>query len=179
MLKFFARAPWSLPQFQALIEAKSSRWLSACLQLTQDRSTAEDAVQEALLKAWQARSQFRAEAELHSWIHRIAINCAIDAMRRRRPDFAHEACDAVASLANEPASAPALDQSLIALQRIEHLDQALKQLSALERTCFVLKHSQGYALSEIADRLRISEGGVKQALFRALKKLRQLMEHLQ
>ena len=52
------------------------------------------------------------------------------------------------------------------------LEVALRELSELERCCFVLKHVEQWRLVEIADELKISQDSIKQALFRALRKLR-------
>ena len=50
---------------------------SACLKITRNRAMAEDAVQEALLSAWAKRSQFHHDSRLDTWIHRIAVNAAL------------------------------------------------------------------------------------------------------
>ena len=68
-----------------MLSERSVRWYNACLRITRDADLAADAVQEALLKAWDRRDEFRGESDLDTWIHRIALNAAIDLMRRRRP----------------------------------------------------------------------------------------------
>ena len=76
---------WVRPDaFHSVLEERSGRWYNACLRITRDAELAADAVQEALLKAWDRRNDFRGEAALDSWIHRIALNAAIDMTRRRR-----------------------------------------------------------------------------------------------
>jgi len=75
---------WTQPDaFHAVLNERSPRWYNACLRITRDAELAADAVQEALLKAWDRRHDFRGEAALASWIHRIALNAAIDLTRRR------------------------------------------------------------------------------------------------
>ena len=70
---------WVQPDaFQTVLKERSVRWYNACLRITRDADLAADAVQEALLKAWHRRDDFRGEAALDSWIHRIALNAAID-----------------------------------------------------------------------------------------------------
>ena len=77
---------WARPDtFNAVLSERSVRWYNACLRITRDADLAADAVQEALLKAWDRRDEFRGEAALDTWIHRIALNAAIDLMRRRKP----------------------------------------------------------------------------------------------
>jgi RNA polymerase sigma-70 factor (ECF subfamily) len=160
-----ASSSLALTDFEALVNRRSGRWYQACLRITGDPSWAEDAVQDALLKSWHGRAQFRAAAELDTWIHRIAVNAALDRMRRERvrardPEWPVDAPDA----------SPTEQHRQHELKR--DLDAALTGLTELERLCFVLKHLEQWRLEEIAQQLQCSLGSVKQALFRALRKLR-------
>jgi RNA polymerase sigma-70 factor (ECF subfamily) len=160
---------WVQPDaFHTVLEARSVRWYNACLRITRDAELAADAVQEALLKAWDRRSDFRGDAALDSWIHRIALNAAIDMTRRRKTraedeleDEAHEA---------PTSAAPEADYSLQALTK--DLSAAMQRLSSMERQAFLLKHIEGWRLDEIAESLQTNVPAVKHALFRAVKKLR-------
>ena len=76
---------WVQPDaFHTVLNERSGRWYNACLRITRDADLAADAVQEALLKAWDRREEFRGEAALDTWIHRIALNAAIDLTRKRK-----------------------------------------------------------------------------------------------
>jgi len=153
-------------QFHAAINAASGRWLSACLGITRDQALAEDCVQEALVTAWAKRDQFRGDSVLTTWIHRIAVNAALQALRQRnRRVFVLIDVD-MADESRGPDEVCDLDQFG------GDLDEAMSALSDLERVCFVLKHLEQWRLAEIASHLDIGVGPVKQALFRALKKLR-------
>ncbi|MEJ2258255.1 MAG: sigma factor [Woeseiaceae bacterium] len=55
--------------FHAAIAARGDRWFAVCLRITRDRDLAEDAVQDALLSAWNKRDQFDRSARLDTWIH--------------------------------------------------------------------------------------------------------------
>ena len=165
-----ARTPKNeLSDFDRLIAQRSGRWYQACLRITADAGLAEDAVQDALLKAWHRRDQFRAGSELDTWVHRIAINAALDLMRRDRSRFRN-------SESPEPSApqAPADERRRQEFGR--DLGSALNQLTEVERVCFVLKHLEQWRLEEIAEQQSSTLGSVKQALFRALKKLRISME---
>ena len=160
---------WVRPDaFQAVLNERGPRWFNACLRITRDAEMAADAVQEALLKAWDRRDDFRGDAALDSWIHRIALNAAID-MTRRRKTRAEDELDEDGHEA-PPASGPESDYSLDALG--EDLSSALRRLSAMERQVFLLKHIEGWRLDQIAESLQINIPAVKHALFRAVKKLR-------
>jgi RNA polymerase sigma-70 factor (ECF subfamily) len=153
-------------QFHAAISAASRRWFGACLAITRNRALAEDAVQEALLSAWAARAQFAHDAALETWIHRIAINAALQLLRKQRPA-------SWLPLTAEPACAgPGAEQVRAGQELGRDLHTALAALSEMERLCFVLKHLEQWRLREIAEVLQTGVGPVKQALFRALAKLR-------
>ena len=154
--------------FHALLNERSGRWYNACLRITRDADLAADAVQEALLKAWGQRANFRGDAELDTWIHRIALNAAIDLMRRRKP-MAEEELDADLQMA-EPSASPENQYARQALGN--DLAAAMLRLTDMERQSFLLKHLEGWRLDEIAQSQGTSVNNTKQALFRAVRKLR-------
>jgi RNA polymerase sigma-70 factor (ECF subfamily) len=160
---------WVRPDtFHAVLSERSVRWYNACLRITRDADLAADAVQDALLKAWDRRDEFRGEADLDTWIHRIALNAAIDLMRRRKP-HAPEELD-TERLTAAPADAPDSEYVQQALGR--DLVTAMQRLTTMERQTFVLKHIEGWRLEEIAESLHTNANNTKQALFRAVRKLR-------
>jgi RNA polymerase sigma-70 factor (ECF subfamily) len=160
---------WVRPDaFHTVLSERSPRWYNACLRITRDADLAADAVQEALLKAWDRRNDFRGEAALDTWIHRIALNAAID-LTRRRKTRAEEVLDEDLPVASNTPS-PDSEYSQEALGR--DLAEAMHRLSALERQVFVLKHIEGWRLDEIAESLQTTINGVKHSLFRATRKLR-------
>jgi RNA polymerase sigma-70 factor (ECF subfamily) len=154
--------------FHTLLSERSMRWYNACLRITRDADLAADAVQEALLKAWNHRDEFRGEAALDSWIHRIALNAAIDLTRRRKRRAEDEL---------DPDSVEAGPSSAAESQYAEHafgkdLATAMQRLSSKERQIFLLKHVEGWRLEEVAESLQMPIGSVKNSLFRGVRKLR-------
>ena len=159
--------------FHEAISARSDRWYSACLKITRNPDMAADAVQDALLNAWNKRHQFEQTARLDTWIHRIAINAALNQIRKSRPGVF------------EPLETD-IESNLAAPQRIleEHelendLARSLARLSEVERVCFILKHLEQWRVKEISVELNLNEGRIKQAVFRAVKKLRVSMQNMQ
>lgn len=152
--------PVPIERLAALITARSARWYRACLRITGRPALAEEAVQEALLKAWRHRDSFRGDAEVDTWVHRIAVHAAIDLLRREPDVRSAEALDA---------GGPGDER---AHQLGRDLTQAMQGLSTLERTVFVLKHHEQWSLAEIAEQLDCSVDSVKQGLFRGVRKLR-------
>ena len=125
-------------------------------------------MQEALLKAWHRRDDFRGEAALDSWIHRIALNAAIDLTggARRAP----KTSSTTTASWPRPRRRPRTSTRSEALGK--DLSVAMQRLTTLERQVFLLKHIEGWRLDEIAESLQTNINNVKNTLFRAVRKLR-------
>jgi RNA polymerase sigma-70 factor (ECF subfamily) len=153
-------------QFHEAIANRSDRWFSACLRITHSPELAEDAVQDALLTAWNKRHQFQGDSSLETWIHRIAINAALQLIRKQRPGRFQPLDDEVGESKDSP------EHNAVSHDFDTALSAAFRHLSEIERVCFVLRHLEQWKLREIADEMDTNEGRIKQALFRAVKKLR-------
>jgi RNA polymerase sigma-70 factor (ECF subfamily) len=159
-------SPPTRAEFHAAISERADRWFAACLSITRNRDLAEDALQDALLSAWDKREQFQRGARLDTWIHRIAINSALQLIRKQRPGTFTELDFDVSDDSTDPEAARYADELDAGLEA------AMARLTDIERVCFVLKHREQWRLSEIADELGSNVGNVKQAVFRAVHKLR-------
>lgn len=168
--------PGKLPtqaDFHAAISARADRWYSACLKITRNPDMAADAVQDALLNAWNKRHQFESSARLDTWIHRIAINAALNLIRKQKPGLSEPLVDEIADEQLRP-------DRIWADHELENsLARKLAELTDIERVAFVLKHLEQWRAREIATQLGLNEGQVKQAVHRAVKKLRVSMSELQ
>jgi RNA polymerase sigma-70 factor (ECF subfamily) len=153
-------------EFHKAISSRSDRWFAACFRITHSRELAEDAVQEALLAAWHKRHQFQGDSSLETWIHRIAVNAALQLIRKQRPG-AFGPLDADIA---DSSDSPERDRANRDLG--DSLAAAFQYLTEIERVCFVLRHLEQWKLKEIAHEIGTNEGRVKQALFRGVKKLR-------
>jgi RNA polymerase sigma-70 factor, ECF subfamily len=152
--------------FHQAISSRSDRWYSACLRITRSPELAEDAVQDALLNAWAKRHQFNHTARLETWIHRIAVNSALQLLRKNRPGIFEPLVTDIQDDSGTPEDARQHQDFE------DELSTALQGLTEIERVCFVLKHIEQWRLKEISDEFIIDTGAVKQAVFRAVRKLR-------
>ena len=160
--------------FDVLLAERAGRWYSACLRITKSPSLAEDALQEALIKAWGARAQFAGRAALDTWVHTIAVRCAVDQLRARKLLGVESVDEPMPDLQeNSP------HQELHLQQFDQQLARAMTRLTAQERVCFELKHREEWSLIEISLALELSLNATKQALFRAVRKLRAALPHWQ
>ena len=129
-------------------------------------------MQEALLSAWHKRHQFEHSARLETWIHRIAVNAALQQLRKNRPGVFEPLDDDIPDEAITPEGARAMDELG------DDFAAAAAKLSEIERVCFALKHLEQWRLQEIADELNVKVDTVKQAIFRGVRKLRVSMVDL-
>ena len=165
-------SPPTKADFHEAIARRADRWYGACLRITRSQDMAEDAVQDALLSAWNKRHQFESSARLDTWIHRIAVNAALQLLRKNKPGRFEP-------LEVEVPDETSLPPAIISDGELEtSLAEALQRLTEIERVCFVLKHLEQWRLKEIAEELNTNIGVIKQALFRAVKKLRVSMADL-
>jgi len=170
--------------FRHLVEAHARPLFGVCVRITRDATLAEDAVQEALYDAWRHLADFDGRASFTTWLHRIAVNAALEQLRRD----ARHVHEAPAMLASDEDSADFLDlhaddapgpDAHARGREIQRRTQVeLDRMSALERAAFVMKHVEGESLESIAATLSLNIGQSKQAIFRAVRKLRGALQGL-
>lgn len=156
-----------LADFEALYESHGPRMKSLAFNMLGNVSDAEDAVQEAFLRAYRQRQSFRGEAGVWTWFYRILLNTCYDIGRQRVARPWHEE---LAPDAESYPPSPAGDHPMrLALQR------ALAGLSSAHREVFLLFEVEGYKHREIAGMLGIPEGTSKHRLFEAKRQLKAVM----
>ncbi|HEY7111936.1 MAG TPA: RNA polymerase sigma factor [Thermoanaerobaculia bacterium] len=158
--------------FRELVEQHGRMVFRVAYRITGNEADAEDVAQEAFLKAYRSFDRFDSRASFSTWIFRIASNCAIDVIRRRktRPEIPS---DVEGPDFPVPASvAPSPHDALASAQVGSRLREALAELSPHERTAFVLRHFEGEPTEEIARCLGVGVNAAKQTVFRAVRKLR-------
>jgi len=166
--------------FRRLVEAHSGALYRVCARITGDRAIAEDAVQEAFFNAYRHLRDFDGRAAFSTWLHRIGVNAALEQMRRRGrgevtlPEGDDDG-DPIAAVV-ETAAGPERHARSAEIRR--DVESELARMSVLERTAFVLRHHEGQSLEDISATLSMNVGACKQAIFRAVRKLRIALEPL-
>ena len=154
------------------------RHLPAVLRMTRRVTAcdqdAEEAAQEAFLRAYQKLPGFREHAAFGTWVYRIAMNCALNLVERRRRDVGWHAVDLdVAGAENLAVCAqPTPEADVLAAEAERAREQMLACLTPLERTAFVLRHLEEQPVAVIAEALGMSANTARQTIFRAAGKLR-------
>jgi len=155
--------------FRQLVLEHSHAMFRLAWRLTSDETLAEDIVQEAFIKAWRKIGNFRMDSSFKSWLHRITVNTAMDYLRKqsRRKQFESQEPEWDPGL--HAADLPAHDTQIDIRRQTQ---VAMMDLSEVERSALLLKHFEGHSIIEIAQILEITTGACKQAIFRAVKKMR-------
>jgi len=153
--------------FEALYASHGSRMKSVAFNMLGNRSDAEDAVQDALLRAYQNRQAFRSDAALWTWVYRILLNACHDIGRRRVARRDNQTVDV--ETAFELPSKAGNHPLRVALQR------AIGELAPIYREVFLLCEVEGYTHREVGEILDIPEGTSKGRLSEARRQLRMLL----
>ncbi len=150
--------------------------------ITGDYDDAMDVVQECFLRTFRALSSWRGRAKFSTWLHRIAVNTAIDYIRRQSkhyvrrltPTGEEEQDDKIQRLAEGiETKTPATELERKELRQT--LMRAIAQLRGRQRKCFLLRYFADLPIKEVAQIVGCGEGTVKRHLFRARKHLRQIL----
>lgn len=154
--------------FTKIVTAYHRELISHARRRLHDPGAAEDAVQEALLRAFRALPRFNGEYKLGAWLHRIVENvCADEGNRRRRQG---ELTDRVASL-------PVTPEADVADTAIADPDvtQALQSLSPSYREALVLRYVEGLPYREVATKTGVSEENARARAHRGRAVLRRVL----
>ena len=162
--------------FERLYRAHAGRVHAVCLRLLADRALAEEATQDAFVRAWQRLGSFRGDSAFGSWLYRLAANVAVDRLRseRRRPGGS----GGWEIEGEDPDGAPALSEGAAIERRPGEaidLERAIRALPPRARAVFVLHDLEGYRHGEIAELAGIAEGTSKAQLHRARRILREIL----
>ena len=131
-------------EFEQRVRACTQKLFRICYALLSERADRDDAIQEALIKAWRRRGTLRDSALFEAWLTRIAINECKNILRRRKH-----------------ASTAELDESIPAAR------DALRSLDLKLRLPMVLHYVDGYTIAETARILGVPTGTIKHRLQRA------------
>lgn len=144
------------------------RVMAYAMRVLNDRSEAEDVAQEAMLRLWRFAPEWRqGEAQVTTWLFRVATNLATDRLRKRIRRRAAALDDAP----EVPDDHPGAVQSLIETDRMAALHAALAQLPERQRQAVVLRHIEGLPNPEIAEILGIGVEAVESLTARGKRSL--------
>ena len=159
--------------FDDIFDRYSGLMLRTAYAIVKDRDSAEDAVQNAFIQAWQHLPSLRETGVLRSWLLRIVVNQCISFKRRlaRSTMFLHHSfSEQETFLASQVA-----DYARGYMERSWDLARAVEQLPVKQQNVIALHYYQGMTLPEISQRLQISENTLKKRIQAGLSNLRRVL----
>jgi len=164
--------------FEQLVKRHDRRLLRISQTVTRNREDSEDAVQEALLKAFQNLAEFREDSQFSTWLIRITVNQSLMKLRKQRTqkevsldeDFQ---TDGDVLPLDVPDLAPNPEQLCWASELRDILGRTVEELRPILRTVFVLRDVEGLSIAETAQKLNLSQAAVKARLWRVRLHLRE------
>ncbi|MGI8742811.1 MAG: RNA polymerase sigma factor [Bryobacteraceae bacterium] len=169
--------------FRLLVERHSRNVFRLAFRMTGNEQDSEDVVQETFLRAYKQLKNYEARSSFATWLYRIAANYSLDLIRmrkrhqeRREVNMNHD--EEIDMMQSIPATSPTPERLVFSGQVKDRVNSALDELSAQERTAFVLRHFEGMSIEEIGSTLGTGTNATKHSIFRAVQKLRRSLEPL-
>jgi RNA polymerase sigma-70 factor (ECF subfamily) len=167
-------------RYAELVARHQRRAARIAFHYMRDSAEADEAVQDALVKAFSHLSSFREELPFEVWFTRILINGCLDRIKARTrrerwlvpmPESPHgrDFTDRVAG------SGPSPEDQLLGRERRQKLAAALARLPDRQRSVFMLSHYEGCTSREVSGMTGLNESTVRVHLFRAIRRLRTIL----
>ena len=158
--------------FRALVELHARAAFGLAYRLTRDEREAEDVVQESFIRAYRQLGRFESRSNFGTWLHRIVVNCAMDALRAKHSRREDRFVDEADELPEVPSVAPSPEQLASSEEIRNRVEASMTLLTPQERVAFTLRHYEGRSIDEIGRTLGVQKNAAKHAVFRAVRKLR-------
>ncbi len=162
--------------YETLVRHNADRLYAVVLRFSATEADAEEATQEAFLRAWRSIGRFRGDARFFTWLYRIGVNEA-KRMLDRRPGAQVEVSTEDRPIDDVADDAPQVHvQAEVAELRLM-LERAIRRLPEKYRAAVVLRDVEGLSTSEAADALGLREAAFKSRLHRGRMALRTAVAH--
>jgi RNA polymerase sigma-70 factor (ECF subfamily) len=166
--------------YRGLVEKYQGRVFAMVYGMVRNREDARDITQESFVKAYRSLSTFRLESSFYTWLYRIAMNLAIDFVRKRKRRETGGFDDQIATRDGDGSIAEVHHEEgpsrqLERKQLFGRIMDAMEKLPEDQRQVILLRELEGLQYKEIADVMGVPEGTVMSRLFYARKKLQKLL----
>ncbi len=166
--------------FRNLVDSYQEKVRNTCYRFVRNVEDADDVAQEVFIQVYESLAHFREDAELSTWIYRIAVNKSLDFIRKRKRKkrftqltslfgFNEENEEIVLSNNSNPG------QDMEEKERKQILDSAINQLPENQKTVITLSKYEGFSNKEIAAIMELSLSSVEALMHRAKKNLHKLL----
>ena len=146
-----------------------------CWHYTGNREAAEDCGQEAMIRIWRNLGKYRGECALESWVYRIAANCCMDWLRKKKRDQS-VSMEPLKEQGFDPAdTGPGTEEQVVAADEHRRLREAIALLPEDQREALVMTQLERIPYEEAAAKLGVSEGTIKSRVNRAKARLKEIL----
>jgi RNA polymerase sigma-70 factor (ECF subfamily) len=160
--------------FQALVERHQERIFGLIRHYTRNPVEVEDIAQDTFLKAYRRLDTFQRQASFSTWLYRIAVNSALDFLKRRGRSPVQTVEDPELSAGPAPrVLAPDARLEREEIRQVTH--EVLERMPEIFRTVLVMREFEDRSYQDMADLLCLSIGTVESRLFRARARFRDLL----
>lgn len=161
--------------FGRLMEPLEQLVWRVCWHYTGDREASSDCGQEAMIRIWRALNSYRGDCAFESWVYRIAANCCMDWLRKKKRDRS-VSIEPMKDQGFDPAdTSPGTEAQVIAKDERCRLREAIALLPEDQREALVLTQLELVSYEEAARMLEVSEGTVKSRVNRAKARLKEIL----
>ena len=159
--------------FAILVDRYSDRYARFAVHMVGNREDAEEALQDAFVRAYRSLAQYREQERFSAWLYQILVNqCRTAIAKRRRLDATYVDVDPAELTVSDVCTPHAAD----ALPLRDRLDRALAQLPPDQREAVVLKYTEDLSYEDMAAITGAGVSALKMRVKRAFVRLRELLE---
>ena len=161
--------------FEQLISPLEQLVWRICWHYTGNREAAEDCGQETMIRIWRNLGNYRGDCALESWVYRIAANCCMDFLRKKKRDRS-VSVEPLREQGFDPAdSSPGTEEQVVAEDEHQRLREAITQLPDEQREALIMTQLEKIPYEEAAQMLGVSEGTIKSRVNRAKTRLKEIL----
>ena len=161
--------------FGQLMEPLEQLVWRVCWHYTGNREAAEDCGQEAMIRIWRNLGSYRGDCALESWVYRIAANCCMDWLRKKKRDKS-VSVEPLREQGFDPADeSPGTEEQVVAKDERRRLREAISLLPEDQREALVMTQLEKVPYEEAARLLGTTEGTVKSRVNRAKARLKEIL----
>jgi RNA polymerase sigma-70 factor (ECF subfamily) len=168
--------------FTDIVEYHKDKLFHLCYRMLGNREEAQDAAQEAFIRAYVNIHSYDTSKKFSTWLYRIATNLCIDRIRKKKPDYYLDAevagTDGLNMYSQIAADQALPEEELEQVELQEFIQSEILKLPEKYRTVIVLKYIDELSLKEISDILDLPLGTVKTRIHRGREALRNRLRHL-
>jgi len=163
--------------FQALVIAYQEQVLKITYRFLKNKEDAEDVVQEVFVAVYQNLPTFQGDAQLSTWIHRIAVNKSLDYMRKQNRKKRFGKVKQLIGLNDDDEKieipAPSNPHTILEdKERAMILKKTVHSLAEKQRTAIILNKYEGFSYQEVAEIMQTTKSAVESLIHKGMKNLR-------